>query len=96
MATQEAPQLKQTAESQKIALLEARLSKLENVMGRIKEAEVIVVEQMSKEEAKSKALEFIKEKRATDISELHKAVRCDIGILIEVIDELKEEGKIGE
>ena len=58
--------------------------------------EVIVVEQMDKEEVREKVLQFIKTHGTADIVELHKAIRCDIGILAEIIDELVAEGTVGE
>ncbi|MGB2840947.1 MAG: hypothetical protein WBC40_00475 [Halobacteriota archaeon] len=58
--------------------------------------EIVFVEEMSKETAKGKILNYIKEHKKTDIEELHKNIKCDIEVLVEVVDELLREGKIGE
>jgi hypothetical protein len=62
----------------------------------IRSPEVIIVEEMSREEAKRKVLNYIRKHKASDIVELHKHVRCDIRLLVEIIDELQREGKIEE
>ncbi len=51
---------------------------------------------MDKDIVKNKVLEYIKKHKTSDISELHKEIKCDIRMLIEILDELTEEGKIGE
>lgn len=58
--------------------------------------EVVVVEQMDKEEVREKVLQYIRTHGSADIVELHKEIRCDIGILAEIIDELVAEGTVGE
>ena len=78
-----------------IVSLTTRVDSIEKIVSESK-PEVIIVEQMSKEEAKAKVLDFIKKSKTTDIAELHKAIRCDIGLLIQVVDELIKEGRIGE
>jgi len=75
--------------------------KLENIEKRLDKAEptsseIIVIEEMSKGDAKQKVLEFIKEHKTSDIAELHKKIRCDISQLVEIMDELIREGKIEE
>ncbi len=57
---------------------------------------IIITEQMTLEEAKKKVLDFIKKHGYTDISELHSAIKCDVQVLINVVDELIKEGKIKE
>jgi hypothetical protein len=58
--------------------------------------EIVLVEEMSKETAKEKVLSYIREHKETDIEELHKNIGCCIEVLVEVVDELLREGKIGE
>ena len=58
--------------------------------------DIIITEQMNKENAKKKVLSFMKKNKTADIETLHKAIRCDIRLLIEIVDELISEGKIGE
>ena len=41
----------------------------------------------------SSALQIYKK---SDIAELHKNIGCDISLLVEIIDELRREGKIEE
>lgn len=55
---------------------------------------VIIVEELDKSTAKQRVFEFIKEHKTSDIEELHENVRCDIRLLIEIIDELCAEGAI--
>jgi predicted nuclease with TOPRIM domain len=55
---------------------------------------VIIVEEMDKSTAKRRVLDFMKEHGTSDIEELHETIRCDIGLLIEIIDELCSEGAI--
>lgn len=54
------------------------------------------MQEMDKNTAKRKVLDFIKEHKTSDIAELHEAIKCDISMLIEIIDELCREGKIAE
>lgn len=58
--------------------------------------EIVIVEEMSKETAKQKVLKYMQEHKKSDITELHKNIRCDISLLVEIIDELRREGKIEE
>jgi hypothetical protein len=55
---------------------------------------VIVVEEMDKSTAKQKVFDFMKDHGTSDIEELHANIRCDITLLIEIIDELCSEGAI--
>ena len=57
---------------------------------------VIVFEQMSKDEVRSRVLDIVAEKETTDIAELHQTIRCDIRVLIEILDELREQGRLVE
>ncbi len=56
--------------------------------------EIVIVEEMRKETAKQKVLNYMREHKKSDIIELHKNIRCDIRLLVEIIDELRREGKI--
>jgi len=49
---------------------------------------------MDKTTAKQKVFDFMKEHGTSDIEELHENIRCDIGLLVEIIDELSSEGAI--
>jgi hypothetical protein len=55
---------------------------------------VIVIEEMDKSTAKQKVFDFMKDHGTSDIEELHASIRCDITLLIEIIDELCSEGAI--
>lgn len=57
-------------------------------------SETIIVQEMSKSEAKEKVLEFMRKHKTSDIAELHQKIKCDIRQLIEIVDELIKEGKI--
>ena len=48
------------------------------------------------EKVKQKVLDYIREHKKSDITELHKNIGCDIRLLVEIIDELRREGKIEE
>jgi len=39
-------------------------------------------------------LDYMREHKKSDIAELHKNIGCDIRLLVEIIDELRREGKI--
>ncbi|MFQ6120927.1 MAG: hypothetical protein ACE5KE_13720 [Methanosarcinales archaeon] len=51
---------------------------------------------MDKDTAKQKVLKYMEEHKTSDIAELHKNIRCDIRLLIKIIDELISEGRIAE
>ena len=55
---------------------------------------VIVVEEMDKTTAKQRVFDFMKAHGTSDIEELHENIRCDISLLIEIVDELCSEGTI--
>lgn len=57
---------------------------------------VIIVEEMDKKTAKQKVLDFMRAHKTSDIAELHENIRCDISMLIEIIDELCKDGKIAD
>lgn len=77
--------------------LDKRLSALEKDVQQIRRAlpEVIIIEQMTKEQIRKKLLDYIKKHKTTNIIELHSAIKCDIKLLINAIDELIKEGRIG-
>jgi len=58
--------------------------------------ETVIIEEMSKETARQMVLDYMREHKKSDIIELHKNIRCDIRLLVEIIDELRREGKIEE
>ena len=60
----------------------------------ITSSKVIIVEEMDKSTAKQRVLDFIKEHDTSDIEELHQNLRCEITLLIEIVDELLAEGVI--
>jgi oligoribonuclease (3'-5' exoribonuclease) len=70
-----------------------RISSLERATGA---PEMVIVEEMTKEEAKQKVIDYMREHKTSDIAELHKSIGCDIKLLVEIIDELRQEGKIEE
>lgn len=80
-------------------MLDKRLTsiekKLENIESSVQfRPEIIITEQMSREEAKEKVLRFIELHGKSDIAELHATVKCDMQLLVGIIDELIAEGKI--
>jgi len=65
-------ELRDKALWEKLETIEKRLDRSESTS-----SEIIVIEEMSKEEAKQKVLGFMKEHKTSDIAELHKRIRCD-------------------
>ena len=57
---------------------------------------VIVVQEMTKEAVRARALDVFDKLATTDIAELHQLVGCDVRLLAEVLDELRAEGRIEE
>lgn len=70
-----------------------RLSQLEQ--SSISE-EVVIIEEMDKEEAKNKISEYMEENRTADTEELMKNLKIDLRLLVEILDELREEGILVE
>jgi hypothetical protein len=58
--------------------------------------EVMITQEIDRKVAKQKVLDYMREHHTFDIPELHKNIRCDIRLLVEIIDELRREGKIEE
>lgn len=80
----------------KVSSLERNITPLLSNIASPTTPEIVLVEEMSKETAKEKLLDYIRGHKKTDIVELHKNIHCDIILLVEIIDELRMEGKIRE
>lgn len=80
----------------KVSSLERNITPLLSNIASPTTPEIVLVEEMSKETAKEKLLDYIRGHKKTDIVELHKNIHCDIRLLVEIIDELRMEGKIRE
>lgn len=79
----------------KVDSLEGNVASLP-VIGATTIPEIVIVGEMSKETARQKVLDYMREHKKSDIIELHKNIRCDVRLLVEIIDELRKEGKIEE
>ena len=83
-----------------ISILADKLDKFEKNMTLLPAAtttpDMVLVEEMNKETAKQMVLDYMKEHKESDIIALHKNIRCEIKLLVEIIDELQREGKIQE
>jgi len=79
----------------KVDSLERNVASLP-VIGATTIPEIVIVGEMSKETARQKVLDYMREHKKSDIIELHKNIRCDVRLLVEIIDELRKEGKIEE
>ena len=55
---------------------------------------VVIVEEVPKEDAKHRIEEYFKEHETADIEELMLNLKIPVQTIVEIIDELKEEGKI--
>jgi len=77
----------------KVDSLERNVASLP-VIGATTIPEIVIVGEMSKETARQKVLDYMREHKKSDIIELHKNIRCDVRLLVEIIDELRKEGKI--
>lgn len=80
--------------SEMMSNLLLRFSEVINSSERDSTPVVIIVEEMDRSTAKQRVFDFMKEHGTSDIEEIHENVRCDIGLLIEIIDELCSEGTI--
>jgi len=78
----------------RMAVLEAKLDEA-IYLNQESAQQTIIIEQMDKDTAKNRVFEHIKEHKTSDIVELHKEIKCDIRMLIEILEELSAEGKIG-
>jgi len=79
----------------KVDSLERNVASLP-VIGATTIPEIVIVGEMSKETARQKVLDYMREHKKSDIVELHKNIRCDVRLLVEIIDKLRKEGKIEE
>ena len=78
--------------------VEDRLDKVESRIDNLEESsrDIVIIEEMDMETAKQKVLDYTEKHKIFDIEELHRNIRCDLGILIRILDELKQEGRIAE
>lgn len=80
--------------------LEEEVNKIKTEIEQIKSnisvfsPKIVIIEEKSKEQAKKEVEEYFKEHGAADIEELMLNLKIDVKTLVEIIDELKEEGKI--
>lgn len=82
----------------RITVVEGRVDALEREVTDLKNAQgkVLIIEEMDMETAKKRVLEYTEKHRVFDIEELHQNIRCELKLLIKIIDELKKEGRIKE
>jgi len=88
----------------KVDALTMEVSEMTSILKEIKETfekdisnpRIIIVEEMDKNSARQLVLDFMRSHKTSDIAELHENIKCDIAMLIEIIDELCREGKIAE
>ncbi|MCW4006454.1 MAG: hypothetical protein NWF04_07685 [Candidatus Bathyarchaeota archaeon] len=76
---------------------EAQIKFLMNELEKIKansQPKIVVVEEISKEEGKNLIEEYFKEHGSADIEDLMLNLRIPIQTVVEIIDELREEGKL--
>ena len=74
----------------------SRLDEIETKLGGTEPRKIIVVEEMDYEMAKEKVEDYLKSNKTADIEQIHENLRIGIEQLIDIIDELIEEGKITE
>lgn len=75
-----------------IKKLEERLEKVEFSME--PQHEVVIVEEIGHDEARRRILNYIETHDEADTEDLMKNLRIDLALLVEILDELKKEGKI--
>jgi len=68
---------------------------LENISVETAEDDIVVVKEIKYEEAKRMVLDYFKEHKEADIEDLHKNLKIDIETLIQILQELENEGYIG-
>lgn len=78
--------------------VESGLSKVEKRLDDLEKTSknIIIIEEMDMKAARQKVLDYTEKHKIFDIEELHQNIRCDLKLLIKIIDELKNEGKIVE
>ena len=77
-----------------IAQLSRKVEQLSSAEDNDRPNNVILVEELTKEEAKARVLRVFDERGTTDVVELHEATHCDIQLLLQVLDELRAEGRL--
>ena len=85
----------------RVERVNARLEALDREVDRLRgasesETQVLVVREMSREEVRARALQVFAERGTTDLAQLHEAIRCDLGVLLDVLDELRASGRLEE
>lgn len=70
------------------------LDRLEQLESKSPDSKVVLIEEMDKQTAKKKVRDYMKKHKRADTEELMENLRMDLRLLVEIIDELKEEGKI--
>lgn len=84
--------------SKEINELQSSVKELQNkVEGlSIVSPKVVVVEEVPRQEAKRRVVEYFKEHGTADIEELMLNLKIRVQLLVDIIDELRKEGKISE
>jgi len=59
-----------------------------------KQPEIVLVEEMGRDEAKRRIESYFETHDEADTEELMRNLRIDLQLLVELLDELKKEGKI--
>jgi hypothetical protein len=78
--------------SERVDTIEGRVATLE--AGMVSQPEVVLVEELSREEAKKRIESYFETHDEADTEELMRALRIDLELLVNLLDELKREGKI--
>jgi len=73
------------------ALINKKINDLKNFQNKI-----VIIEEMDMKTAKERVLEYTQKHKVFDIEELHQNIRCELKLLIKIIDDLKKEGRITE
>jgi hypothetical protein len=76
-----------------IAIQDSRLLQLEQNKG-TDQTKVVVLEEISKEEGKKLVEDYFKEHGCADIEELMLNLRISVPTIVEIVDELRNEGKL--
>lgn len=76
----------------RLELIERRMEAFESTLAQ--QPGVVLVEEMSREEAKRRIESFFESHSEADTEELMRNLRIDLPLLVELLDELKREGKI--
>ena len=83
---------------ERLNFVEQRLNNVEKRLNNFEKnhKKVIIIEEIDMDIAKQKVLEYTKKHKIFDIEELHQNIRCELNMLIKIIDDLKKEGRIVE